>query len=349
MIKKVLILELKENYAIAMEEGGSIVRIKRKNGLSAGDKIYILPDDLFQQKKNNVLIPFVGGRKTQNSAFNKKMWSHMISVAAVFMIIVTVLLPQASFTAYACASFDGLTSIQMELNRKGQIIKIDSPDQSVSDNDLLALKGKYIDQVESEISALCKSESILVGYALFDNDNDSALEETIGSLFGNQHPTVYLQGDSDDMHEAKSRGLSLGKYLVCEIEDAELEKLLCTLPSKELEQLLKERPDWLDEYLPEDMADSLKDFDEDTDSDSDESESIHESEHEPLDDVDDEEELDEPTEPGDDKSVDLSDEQDEPDDEDLSGSPVSQDVEDEGGEDLETPEKESSDEGDLKD
>lgn len=41
MIKKVIVLELKDDYALAMEEGGSIIRIKKKDGLSVGDKIWL--------------------------------------------------------------------------------------------------------------------------------------------------------------------------------------------------------------------------------------------------------------------------------------------------------------------
>ncbi|EJX01263.1 hypothetical protein EVA_10632, partial [gut metagenome] len=90
MIEKVLILELKEAYALAMEEGGSVVRIKRKSGLSVGDEIYILPEDLYEQTENAILVPIANAQTKKNRTKRQKIWTNVLKVAAVFVLLITV-------------------------------------------------------------------------------------------------------------------------------------------------------------------------------------------------------------------------------------------------------------------
>lgn len=149
MYKKAIVMEIKAAYAIAMEEGGSIIRIKKKDGLSVGDSIYVLPEDLYQgqdacsdsslHRFQRKLVPFPGIKK---SSLVK-----IASIAAMLILCITLAVPQLTVTTYAQASFDGAGSIQLSLDRNLQIIKATSSDQSVSDSVLKALHGKHINEV----------------------------------------------------------------------------------------------------------------------------------------------------------------------------------------------------------
>ena len=215
MYKKAIVMEIKAAYAIAMEEGGSIIRIKKKDGLSVGDSIYVLPEDLYQGQEAcsdsslhrfpRKLVPFPGIKK---SSLVK-----IASIAAMLILCITLAIPQLTVTTYAQASFDGAGSIQLSLDRNLQIIKAVSPDQSVSDSVLKALHGKHINEVGNTLRSACGFGDVLVGYALTSEKEDaSSLDQELRALFP-PHSVTFINGTSQDIENAEKESLSLGKYL----------------------------------------------------------------------------------------------------------------------------------------
>lgn len=215
MYKKAIVMEIKAAYAIAMEEGGSIIRIKKKDGLAVGDSIYVLPEDLYQKEEacagfschrfQRKLIPFPGIKK---SSLVK-----IASIAAMLILCITLAIPQLTVTTYAQASFDGAGSIQLSLDRHLQIIKAVSPDQSVSDSVLKTLHGKHINEVGNTLRSACGFDDVLVGYALTSEKEDaSSLDQELRTLFPS-HSVTFINGTSQDIENAEKESLSLGKYL----------------------------------------------------------------------------------------------------------------------------------------
>ena len=215
MYKKAIVMEIKAAYAIAMEEGGSIIRIKKKDGLAVGDSIYVLPEDLYQKEEacagsschrfQRKLIPFPGIKKSP--------LVKIASIAAMLILCITLAIPQLTVTTYAQASFDGARSIQLSLDRHLQIIKAVSPDQSVSDSVLKTLHGKHINEVGNTLRSACGFDDVLVGYALTSEKEDaSSLDQELRALFPS-HSVTFINGTSQDIENAEKESLSLGKYL----------------------------------------------------------------------------------------------------------------------------------------
>ncbi len=215
MYKKAIVMEIKAAYAIAMEEGGSIIRIKKKDGLAVGDSIYVLPEDLYQKEEacagsschrfQRKLIPFPGIKKSP--------LVKIASIAAMLILCITLAIPQLTVTTYAQASFDGAGSIQLSLDRHLQIIKAVSPDQSVSDSVLKTLHGKHINEVGNTLRSACGFDDVLVGYALTSEKEDaSSLDQELRTLFPS-HSVTFINGTSQDIENAEKESLSLGKYL----------------------------------------------------------------------------------------------------------------------------------------
>ena len=46
MYHKVIVMEIKETYALVMAEDGQILRVVYKDGMKVGDCIYILEEDI---------------------------------------------------------------------------------------------------------------------------------------------------------------------------------------------------------------------------------------------------------------------------------------------------------------
>lgn len=254
MVKCVIVLEIKDQYVLAMEEGGAIIRIQRKAGLSVGDKIYVLPEDIYQEETASAVIPFTNSHQqnaTTNTRSTRKIrWGHIGSIAAMFAIIITLLLPQISPKAYAYASLDGSAGIQIELDKHGQILSAISPDDSIAQDILDTLAGKNIDQVGAEIRNLCGSGSILIGYVALNAEDDDALYQAICSLFVDQ-PVVSLRGEHSDIQEAEKQSISLGKYLLEQQDKDVLDDIISSLPDEEQEELYQEKPEWIKEELHE--------------------------------------------------------------------------------------------------
>lgn len=114
MYKRVIVLELKTAYALVMEEGGAILRIYRKDGLAVCDTIYVLPEDIYQEKRASAVIPFPVGGKASSSCrkhSGKSVWLKLGGMVAMLALCISLFLPRLSVTAYAVASFDGASSI----------------------------------------------------------------------------------------------------------------------------------------------------------------------------------------------------------------------------------------------
>ena len=165
----------------------------------------------------------------------------------MLILCITLVIPQLSVTTYAQASFDGAGSIQLSLDRNFQIIKAVSPDQSVPDSVLRTLRGKRIDDAKEELYSACGSDSILVGYALTDeNEDSSALASHLESLFPSQSVT-FVNGTNQDIENAAKEELSLGKYLADQQDKTSSDK-----PEKEIEMENAEKSSSEEEELKED-------------------------------------------------------------------------------------------------
>lgn len=252
MVKRVIVMEVKDAYALAMEEGGRIVRIRRRDGLSVGDRIYILPEDILSQRRAHGVIPFpASGGPQERRGAGRAVWSRLGGIAAVLALLCALLLPQLSAPAYALASFDGAVGIQVELDRRGRILEAVSPDGSLSAEQLERLQGRAVGEAEAEIRRLCGPGSILVGFVPLKNSPEGEeLARQVHEIFRGQ-PVLCLHGVPEDIAAAERSALSLGKYLILQQDDGERKAALSALPEDTLDQLFQEETAWLDEELRE--------------------------------------------------------------------------------------------------
>lgn len=309
MSDKVIVLEIKDNYAIAIKEGGEIVRINKKPNLSVGDKVYILPEDLYKEEKVNGVapMPFVSN-KSKRVKINQNVLRRAASIVAVFILCFSFLmLPQFTKTAYAMASFDGENSVQMELDKNNRILTVESLNNTVSKDELKKYKGKNIKELDSEFNSLLGNGTILIGYAPEkDNWNEEEFVNNVNALFGSDN-VVYLLGSTDDIDASDDNDITIGRYIAGKMYlNDELEDILEELEYKELVQMLKDDPTWMEvpEFKDEieDRAEDLFDDDEDEDDETD------------LNDLDDDDDSD--NDDNDDDDLD-DDEDDDLDDDDL--------------------------------
>ncbi len=208
MLEKGIVLELKPEYALAMKQGGGVIRIKRKPGMVEGDQIYILPEDLYEKRRNLTVL--------RTGAFKPpavRKIARMTAAAAMAILVILALIPGLSTTAYAVVSLDGQQHIQLQVDEDQSILGASSPDESLPEIELRKFRGKNLLDLGPELTELLGSGPILVAYAAYDGSPDLQTEQQIRQMF-RQSKVLYLIGTAEDISGAAENSQSLGLYML---------------------------------------------------------------------------------------------------------------------------------------
>lgn len=216
MYKKVIVLEIKKEYVLVMEEGGTVLRIRRKGPMHVGDQIYVLPEDLYTVKADKHIL--FTGRVDQEERRNPHGlgWPRRLAaIAAMLALMITVMLPKLTVDACAAViSFDAQQGVQMQLDANNKVLQATSVDGSISNADLKSLKGKDLEDIAAHLQSLLGSGPIIMAYApVAETSPSPELEQTLRQLFSTQS-AVFLTGDGDDISHAEEESVSLGRYLM---------------------------------------------------------------------------------------------------------------------------------------
>lgn len=238
MYLKVLIMEVKEKYCLAMTQEGEIIRIKRKDGMKTGDRIFVLREDFYNEenmrKENKNIIP----------------WKSISAVAAAFGILAGVALYKNFLEpAYATVSVDGAMSLQFEVNQKGVVKNAVSYDHTVGEQTLKELTGKQLEEVQDVLfrEAGKSQKEWLVSYAFYkEGMQDKDFEEELENILSGAEP-LYIKGNKEDVQEAEKRKKTLGMYLLEKAaEENDLEDLLEEIPVEKLAGFMSTQPEFED-------------------------------------------------------------------------------------------------------
>lgn len=281
MYYKVIILDIEEGYCFALTEEGAVIRIKKKEGLREGDKIYALQEDLYvgeASRKDHVVIPFTKGRRVKKSYLSK-----ITAVAAAVMVcFASLVIPQLADPAYATISFDGDKSVQIEVDRDGKVVKAVSFDQTISEEELTAMKGRSLRQLQDMVDQLNEKENemIVVAYAGLKEKPNTSLKNDINDVTASKE-VLCLEGSKADVKAAEKAGKSLGLYMIEKaVSENQLEKLLKGVSNEQIVKFLEKHGEMIPEETkkkllknsaqPKDKKDSYYDDDDEKDIDDDE-------------------------------------------------------------------------------
>lgn len=253
-MNKGMIMEVKKSYAIAMTDTGIIEKIKFKPNMEIGQKIFYFEDDIIKATSNNIYK-----RNNFMKAFG--------SIAALFLLVFTFFSTFKYDQAYAVVSLDINPSIQIEADSKQKIIKVEGVNDDGKKLDFSDVKDiplqEGIQKIKEKLVAdkyLDSNKDVLVGVA-FVKDGDSTsyeqdLQDAIRSTFDNEVIT-YVKADKEEVAEAKTEGISLGRYKAKEASAADeaTKNKIGTAPVKEITALIKDKENviqWeaLDEQKP---------------------------------------------------------------------------------------------------
>mgnify|MGYP000425288009 FL=1 len=327
MYHRVIVMEIKETYALVMAEDGQILRVVYKDGMKVGDRIYILEEDIlkkdsFKEENHASIIPFVERKKTGNQ--HKTFWKKMVAVAAACALFVTsfAVLSKPG-KAYAMVSVDGEKAVEVVLNQKNRVKEADSKNDSLTREEKKKIKGEKVETIKNYFSQdLLDKETIIVGYAFLEDESEeerAALQRRLEKTFGTEH-LLYLAGDKEDVENAKKAGKSLGIYLAEQILTGEdFNKVVNEVTEEEILELLEKNPSFMEEpILKESIQEKLSEYEDADDlekeeeADHDESEDILEQQNEKQEEQGETDQTDETDKSGDSKDADEPDATDEP-------------------------------------
>ena len=327
MYHKVIVMEIKETYALVMAEDGQILRVVYKDGMKVGDCIYILEEDIlkkdsFKEENHASIIPFAERKKTGNQY--KTLWKKMVAVAAAFALFVTsfAVLSKPE-KAYAMVSVDGEKAVEVVLNQKNRVKEADSKNDSLTREEKKKIKGEKVETIKNYFSQdLSDKETIIVGYAFLEDESEeerAALQRRLEKTFGTEH-LLYLAGDKEDVENAKKAGKSLGIYLAEQILTGEdFNKVVNEVTEEEILELLEKNPSFIENpALKKSIQEKLSDYEDADDlekeeeTDHDENEDILEQQNEKQEEQGETDQTDETDKSGDSKDADEPDATDEP-------------------------------------
>ena len=177
--------------------------------------------------------------------------------------------------AYAIVSLDINPSIQIEADSNKKVIKVEGINDDGKNIDFSDIKGLDLNEGIQKIKEklvdkkyLDNNTEVLVGVAFITNEDNSNYEETlknaIRSTF-NTEDITYVKADKKEVEEAKTEGISLGRYKAKEAisVDQATKNSIGKAPVKEITALIKDKEnviqwDAIDEKINEVPATTVK-------------------------------------------------------------------------------------------
>jgi hypothetical protein len=250
-MNKGIIIELKKNYAIALNEEGIMDKIVIKDNMKIGEKIFYFEDDIVKAATNKVY---------RHNNFIKAFGS----IAALFLIVFTFFYNMKPEQAFAVVSLDINPSIQIEVNSNQKIIKVEGVNADGKNIDFSDIKNLDFDDGIQKIKEklverdyLNNNKEVLVGYAFMENGDNSSYEENLKEVIQETFSTekvTYVEGDKEAVKEAKTKGISLGRYEASlKVDDEETKSKIDRAPVKDITSSIKNKAD-VDQWEQEDNS-----------------------------------------------------------------------------------------------
>lgn len=243
-MKKGLIMELKRDYAIVLNDDGGMEKIVIKPQMAVGQKIFYFDEDIAETAE----VSSSNHSKFKYSAFMKSFGS----IAALFLIAFTFFYNMNMNKTVAVVSLDINPSIQIEVDNNQNIIKVTGMNDDGKNIDFSEIKGrnindgiKAIKDILIEKEYLKNNRDVLVGFAFVKNgekaDYEDNIKEAVLSNFDTENVTYLKAEDKKDVDEAKEQGISLGRYEASKVVDEETKKKIVNAPVKEITEQIKDK------------------------------------------------------------------------------------------------------------
>jgi hypothetical protein len=239
-MNKGMIMEVKKSYAIALNDEGIMDKIRFKKDMRVGQKVFYFDDDIVKTTRSKI---------HRHNNFIKAFGS----IAALFLLVFTFFNMMNYEQAYAIVSLDINPSIQIEADSNTKVLKVEGINDDGKTIDFKDIKGLDINEAIKRIKEklvekkyLDTNNEVLVGVAFTSNDDNGSYEETLQDAIRttfNTEDITYVKADKEEVEEAKTEGISLGRYKAKEsiAVDKDTKDNIGKAPVKEITALIKDK------------------------------------------------------------------------------------------------------------
>lgn len=217
MMEKALVMKVKKEYVLVLDEQSRYLRLKCKVGIETGQQIYYSESDLYKKQRVNYRMA-------------------LAAVAALVLVSFTLMsqLPIANALPLMTVSIDVNPSVEMDVDAEMRVTEIRAMNQDAEPLIQNSWEGKKYDIVMQEYMKALKdsgylqtNEEILFGYAWLDKDREpdrtmqgelqsmgqGAIDE-INQENGRLIRSLHVQISEQERLQAKENQVSIGKGTV---------------------------------------------------------------------------------------------------------------------------------------
>ncbi len=255
-MRRGIVMEIKDNYAIILEEGGSYQALNIKANMIIGERIAFDDQDCYQ-----------GDLLKAGSGFKRQFLA-----AAMFLLVIGLTVFASGIfqnQTFAVVSIDVNPSFTLEINEHEKILNVQALNEDASKLDLKAIEGQSLkeglihlyDSLKKE-GYLRENSPILIGLALLEKDHNGFAQETrttVEDIFIHEK-ILFVQASKAAAQEAEAKGLSVGRYEIARRLHAD-EESISKLTVKEIEDLSETEVE--DANDDKDIEDEIEDHDKD--------------------------------------------------------------------------------------
>lgn len=226
---KVIIMEVKDDYAIVMTSDFEFIKIKKKKSMTEGQKIYIVDEDICQD-----------GEKTSLSNKNKLLKILGLIAILLGIILLAFLFNPFKKDTYATASFDGDASIELSLDENKKITEAISRDDSIPSGELENLKGKSFEYGLDEIDDYLENDNYILASCYVPNgENDNYIDDIRSTIDKELSEVIFINANKDDVKQAQKENKTLGQYKLQNVASlSELEKYINNVNYNKLDKFV---------------------------------------------------------------------------------------------------------------
>ncbi|WP_157950249.1 anti-sigma factor domain-containing protein, partial [Vallitalea okinawensis] len=243
MMRQGMVLKLNHNYALIATDDAEFIKIKYREGMYVGQKIFVLEEDIIYSVQE--------GKRRPN---------YLKVIATLAACIVIAIILNSSFmrdtkSLYAIISIDINPSFELGINESYNVVQINAKNEeskSILNTNLIGQPltvavSEILSDVEESGYALESDNALLISTVNLKNNKDETIHKGItdGVLIAIEEEPIYentkvifIDADEEDLKTAEELGLSIGKYRLIELSNNKIDK--STIEKERVTTLIEE-------------------------------------------------------------------------------------------------------------
>jgi len=220
-----VILKTNKDYAIVATQESDLIRIKSKDGMEIGQKIYFFQEDIFLENPN------------QSIKSGLPKWISAVAAVLIMALITSIYVPYVTNSVYAVVSLDINPSVELMIDKNYKVIKAEAETEESAVVISGEIRGKFLNEAVVEVLTNAAKEgysisgknTVLISTAALKEKTEiekieKLLSDGIREIVDtesnyNDIKVVYIPANNDDVKQAEKLDISVGKYKLYELSN----------------------------------------------------------------------------------------------------------------------------------